>query len=305
MTDDASLLTGFRLRNHEQHLRAYGIHVYREGHEDLEHRFRSDDRVNIYSGSKTFTALAIGIAADEGLLHVDEPVVGFFPDLPHADGLESVHVRHLLQMTSGNPVTWFEPSDQAPQDVLATWLVTEPVLPPGEAFEYSNAATYVLGRVVHAVSGNDVRDYLLPRLFDPLGIVNPQWLRCPLGFSEAAKGLHLTTGEFARLGRLLLQRGRWCGTQLVPAEYVDAMHTDVVPTAHTMADPESAAGYGYQVWRCTQAGAWRADGKYGQFSVVLPAHRAVVTITAHNEGVANDLLRAVWAEILPLLPAAG
>ncbi len=305
MTTDTSPLAGFRLRTVEQHLGVYGIHLYREGHEDLEHRFRADDRVNIYSGSKTFTALAVGIAADEGLLRLDDPVTGFFPGTRHADGLEAITLRHLLQMTSGNPVTWFEPPAEAPQDVLGTWLATEPVRPAGERFEYSNASTYLLSRVVHAVSGTDVRDFLVPRLFDPLGIANPQWLRCPLGFSEAAKGLHLTTSEFARLGRLLLQRGAWHGTQLVPAAFVDAMHTDVVPTAHATADPESAAGYGYQVWRCTPHGVWRADGKYGQFSVVLPAHRSVVTITAHHEGVANDLLRAVWAEVLPLLPAAG
>ncbi|MCM3659955.1 hypothetical protein M3148_02935 [Georgenia satyanarayanai] len=56
------------------------------------------------------------------------------------------------------------------------------------------------------------------------------------------------------------------------------------------------------MWACTPDGAWRADGKYGQFSVVLPRHRAAVTITAHHEGAANDILRAVWDELLPLLP---
>ena len=66
-------------------------------------------------------------------------------------------------------------------------------------------------------------------------------------------------------------------------------------------DPESTGGYGYQVWRCTPDGAWRADGKYGQFSVVLPEQRAVVTVTAHNEVVANDILRAVWDTVLPRL----
>ncbi|WP_207947735.1 serine hydrolase domain-containing protein [Occultella glacieicola] len=301
MTRDANLLTGFRLRNAEQQLGAYGIHLHRDGHESVEHRFRADDRVNIYSGSKTFTSLAVGIARGEGLLELEDAVVGFFDGTPVADGNERITVRDLLQMSSGNPFNWFEPPQDSPTDIAATWFGTEPVRPPGERFEYSNASTYLLGRIVHAVSGQDVREYLMPRLFDPLGIAVPQWHRCPLGFPEAAKGLHLTTSEFARLGRLLLQDGQWDGTQLVPADYVGAMHTDIVDTTHHGVDPESVAGYGYQVWNCTPDGAWRVDGKYGQFSIVLPAQRAVVTITAHNEKAPNDLLRAVWGEVLPRL----
>ncbi|WP_154794138.1 serine hydrolase domain-containing protein [Occultella kanbiaonis] len=301
VTADANLLTGFRLRNAEQHLGAYGIHVHREGHEPVEHRFRADDRVNIYSGSKTFTAVAVGIAQGEGLLGLDDAVAGFFDGVPTAARNESITVRDLLQMSSGNPFNWFEPASESPTDIAARWLATEPVRAPGERFEYSNASTYLLGRIIHAVSGQDLREFLLPRLFDPLHIATPQWFRCPLGFPEAAKGLHLTTGELARLGRLLLQRGEWEGTALVPAGYVDAMHTDVVDTSHCGDEPEATAGYGYQVWNSTVDGAWRVDGKYGQFSIVLPEQRAVVTITAHNERVPFDLLRAVWDEVLPRL----
>lgn len=305
-TDDApltsTLLHGFRLRDAERHLGAYGVHVYAEGRGEVEHRFRSDDRVNLYSGSKTFTSLAVGIAADEGLLTLADPVAGFFPEVDRvAAGAEAVTIRDLLHMASGNTFTWFEPGQDQVRDRAAAFLASELVAGPGERFEYSNGCTYMLGRIVEKVSGQDLRDYLVPRIFDPLGIDNPQWLRCPLGYSLGASGLHLRTSEFARVGRLMLQGGAWDGEQLVPADYVAAMHSDVIATARRDVDPESALGYGYQVWLCSPDGAWRADGKYGQFSVVLPEQRAVVTITAHNELAANDLLRAAWEEILPLL----
>lgn len=297
---DAALLTGFRLRAAERRLGVYGVHLHREGHDPVEHRFRSDDPVHLYSGSKTFTALAVGMARSEGLLGLDDAVVDHFPRRGHADGAEAMTVRHLLQMTSGNPVTWSGQVEEP--DLLGAFLAAPLVAEPGSRFAYSNACSYVLGRVVHAVSGQDLRDFLLPRLFAPLGIRNPQWMRCPAGYSLGGVGLHLRTSEFARLGQLLLQDGRWDDRRLVPAEFVERMRTDVVDCSTFSEDPESSAGYGYQVWRCTVADAWRADGKYGQFSIVLPRHRAVVTVTAHHEGAANDILRAVWDEVLPLLP---
>ncbi|MBD8061384.1 serine hydrolase domain-containing protein [Oceanitalea stevensii] len=301
---DAALLTGFRLRTAEQNLGVYGIHLHREGHEPVEHRFRNDDPVHLWSGSKTFTAVAVGMAQAEGLLDLDDPVTRFFPGQAHADGVEAMTVRHLLRMTSGNTFTWWGPGQAEEDDLLGGFLRSELVAEPGTRFEYSNGCSYVLSRIVHAVSGEDLRDYLLPRLFAPLGIRNPQWMRCPQGFSQGGVGLHLRTSEYARLGRLLLQEGRWEDTQLVPAAYVERMHTDLADSSSFSEDPESRAGYGYQVWACTPDGVWRADGKYGQFSVVLPRHRAVVTVTAHHEGAANDILRAVWDELLPLLPAA-
>ena len=302
VTDDDHLLSDYVRADAERSLGSYGIHVHREGRAPVEHRFRADDRVNVYSCSKTFTALAVGVARAEGLLDLDDPVADHVPHVgPLGAGVEGVTLRHLLHMTSGSPITWFELPADAPRDVAGAFLRTDLVSAPGERFEYSNGSTYLLGRAVAAASGQDLRDYLVPRLFDPLGIVNPQWLRCPLGHSEAAKGLHLTTSELARLGRLLLQDGVWEGVELVPADWVEAMRTDVVDTAASADDPESAVGYGYQVWRCTREGAWRADGKYGQFSVVLPDLRAVVTVTAHNEVVANDILRAVWDTVLPRL----
>ncbi|WP_152189518.1 serine hydrolase domain-containing protein [Georgenia satyanarayanai] len=297
---DAAVLHGFRLRNAERNLGVYGVHLHREGHEPVEHRFRNDDTVEVYSASKTVVAVAVGIAQAEGLLGLDDAVVEFFPGVLHADGVEAMTVRHLLQMTSGTTCSWHTPVRGEEPDLLGAFLAAELAAPPGDRFMYTNACSYALSRIVHAVSGQDLRDYLVPRLFDPLGIGNPQWLRSPQGYSLGAVGLQLRTSELARLGRLLLQEGRWGEDQLVPADFVAAMHTDVVETAG-FPDPESMAGYGYQVWRCTVDGAWRADGKYGQFSVVLPRQRAVVTVTAHHEGAANDILRAVWDEVLPQL----
>ena len=105
----------------------------------------------------------------------------------------------------------------------------------------------------------------------------------------------------ARIGRMLLQRGAHEGAQLVPAPWVDALHAESSWVATGDPEPESTR-YGLGVWRCTPDGAWRADGAYGQFLLVLPAQEAVLTLTSHLEGRPGaEILRAVWEELLPLL----
>lgn len=300
---DRNLLTPFRLTVAERRLGVHAVHVSREGREPVEHRFRADDREHLYSVAKTFTAVAVGMARDEGLLELDDQVVRFFPHFAGraGDGVEAVTVRHLLTMTSGLDYAWFSDQPVLVPDLAADILAAGLVAAPGTRFAYSGAGPYLLGRIIHAVSGTDLRDYLMPRLFDPLGIHNPQWSRCPAGHSMAEGGLSLTTGELAAFGRMLLQEGLVDGTRVISADYVRLMHTDMADSSSFGPDEESSAGYGFGVWGCTVPGAWRADGKYGQFCVILPQQRSCITITSHHEGINGDILRAAWHDILPAL----
>lgn len=282
-----------------EHLGLYGVHVFIEGVGEREHRFRSDDFVHVFSCSKTFTALAIGMLVGSGDLGVQDRLVEHVtPVAAPARGVEEITVEHLLTMTSGSSMTCFTPEEKLADDVAAAFLTAPLTSAPGERFAYSNGSTYMLARIVEHVTGEDLRDFLMPRLFEPMGILNPQWFRCRRGHSWGAFGLHLRTSELARLGRLLLQRGVWDARTLVPEEWVDAMHGSWIPTDRPE-DPE-VGRYGYQVWKCSPAGAWRADGNFGQFSVVLPEERSVITVTAHLEGGRmHAILPALWRDVLP------
>lgn len=300
---DALLLLGLRQRIIERGLGVRGIHLHRAGRPDLEHRFVEDTPENLYSVSKTVTALAVGLAREEGLLDVEDLLVDHLPAPPggYGAGVERIRLRHLLTMTSGSPVTAFTEDERLDPDLTARFLATDMVDEPGSTFTYSNGSTYLLGRVVAERGGAELRDWLMPRLFEPLDLLNPQWFTCRAGHTWGATGLRLRTSELARIGRLLLQRGAWEGRQLVPGEWIDRLHADWVQTGDP--DPESPR-YGFQVWDCSVPGAWRADGAYGQFVVVLPEQEAVLTITSHREGTGQDILRAVWDELLPLLPTS-
>ncbi|NLL42404.1 MAG: serine hydrolase [Firmicutes bacterium] len=295
-----SLLNDFRLSVLEGNLSVYGIYVYQDGEILAAHRFRSDDRENLYSASKTFAAVGVGIAEEEGRFRLSDYVLDFFPELKDLaqPGSEKITVEHLLQMSSGHMFEDFELYRS--KELAELFFSTEMKAEAGSGFYYENLCTYMLGRVVEKVSGQTMREYLMPRLFDKLEIWNPQWSNCPQGHTFCASGLYLTTEELSRLGIMLLQSGVYKDQQIVSADYVRRMHGKWADTSSNL-DPENNGGYGYQVWKCTPPNTYRADGMYGQLSVVLEDYQAVITATSHNEHNHMNILRAMWNDILPKL----
>lgn len=279
-------------------LRALGVQVSRNGEVIAQHLWDEDCRRNVYSASKSFTAMAVGLAASEGLLTLDERLVDAFPAiLPEqvSDHLAAARVRDLLTMCLG-PAEGFLTSGQRPllqQDDWARAALAQPfTFRPGTRFVYNNVGPYLAGLLVQQRAGCDLVDYLLPRLFLPLGIRRPTWEVDPLGRTFGAGGLMLTLDELHRFGQLCLDGGCWQGAQLVPEDWVMACTSP-------QADNGSPYGYGYLFWGGPE-GSFRADGKYGQFSIILRRHHAVVSMLAECRQ-ADALLRAVFEEIVPQL----
>lgn len=253
----------------------------------------------LYSLSKSFTSTAIGLAVGEGLLSVDDLVTSFFPDAdvhtldPKVAGMK---VRHLLSMSSGHHEDTLERIRLAVgHDPAAAFLALVPEEEPGTWFTYNNGCTLMLSAIITRLTGSRLVDYLRPRLFEPLGIGPAYWAGIgplDLGFS----GLHLQTDAIARLGQLYLRGGVWNGDRLLPADWV-AQASSVQVDNPREPNPDWRQGYGFQFWRCRH-NAFRGDGAYGQFCVVLPEHDAVIAVTAAT-GDMQAILDAVWAELLP------
>jgi hypothetical protein len=160
----------------------------------------------------------------------------------------------------------------------------------------------MLSAIVQKATGSTVLDYLEPRLFAPLGIQKPTWETSPQGVSAGGYGLRLRTEDIARFGQLLLQKGMWNGHQLLPAAWVEA-----ATSLQTANGGDSLGwwdqGYGYQFWR-TRGTAYRGDGAFGQFCIVLPDQDAVVVITSgvKNMGAVMDV---VFDKLVPALKPAA
>ncbi|GAA4951521.1 serine hydrolase domain-containing protein [Actinoplanes utahensis] len=286
----------------KRNLGAYGIHVHRAGHPPVEHRFRPDERVNLYSVAKTFTAVALGLAEAEGRLTLDDRLLDHLPELRPlaADGFGAVTLRHLTTMTSGTSHRWFAHQRIDAADLLHEIVAAPLVAEPGTRFAYTGSGPYAVGRVIARVTGADLRAYLLPRLFQPLGLHDPTWRTCPLGFPFAESDLFLTTEELARFARLLLQDGEWEGRRVLPAGFARRMSRETVASSRRPPGGPYTHGYGLGVWR-DRDGAYRMDGAHGQYAVIDPARRAAVTVTAHS-GDDQALLAAIHDLVLSRLP---
>lgn len=270
MTRAALLRDDLVARIDDTGFRAHGVHV-RVGDDTATHRWTPDVREEIHSVAKAVAVLAAGIAVDEGLVSLDEPVSALLPTAA------VVTLRHLLSMSSGIDFPYSATMMSDWPDLAAEFL-SRPAR--GRVFQYSNASTYT---AMHALSQRtgDVEEYLRPRLFAPLGLDDVPWRRCPSGRVLAGEGLALRTEEMARLGLLIRDRGVWNGRRLVSTETVDAMHAGWIDTG--------GVGDGYR--RYALAGwegpgdAWRLHGAHGQ--LVVFAGDAVVTISADDHAGAD------------------
>lgn len=297
-----AFLHGFRLRCLEENLEVNTVEVFHIDRGTAAFDFKEQRALNIFSGAKTVTALAIGILIDQNKLNVDTLLVDIFPDKKEiAPGVEKIQIRHLLQMSTGKLTRMFKTEEINKADDYLDIFLREPLdAEPGSTFYYNNASTYCLSRVVEAVSGERLDLFLKPRLFEPLAIDRHEWHRCPrnhtLGFTE----LYLTGRDYAKIGRLLLQEGMWNERALLSSGFVQKMRADTIDSGF-FDEPELEQGYGYQCWRGTLEGSFRADGLYGQYSVISPRHRAVVTTTAHNVNYPYRIINAINEEIFDLL----
>lgn len=256
----------------------------------------------LYSLSKSFTSTAVGLAISDGLLSTEDTVTSFFPDRAPAaisDNLAAMKVRHLLTMSAGHERDATGPTVIAPDGDWARAFLGLPVpKEPGSLFVYNSAATYMLSAIVQKRTGKTVLDFLTPRLFRPLGFDHPTWATCPKGINTGGWGLSIRTEEIARFGQLYLQGGMWKGARLLPEAWVAEATTKKIANGN---DPNSdwAQGYCYQFWRCRH-GAFRGDGAFGQYCVVMPEQDAVVAITS-GLGDMQSVLNLVWEYLLPAM----
>jgi len=262
----------------------------------------------LYSLSKSFTSTAVGFAAQEGLLDVQQKVISFFQDdLPSkiSANLEAMRLKDLLTMSTGHAVDTTMMILPEGQVNWAQAILSAPVdFPPGTHFLYNSGATYLLSCIIQHVSGQTVLDYLTPRLFEPLGISGMTWETCPRGINTGGWGLSLTTEDLAKFGQFYLQKGCWDSRQLLSAAWIAEATSAPVRTDPEEREKEPSdwgQGYGYQFWRC-QHNAYRADGAFGQYCIVMPDQDAVLAITSQTPDM-QKVLDRVWKHLLPEMTA--
>ncbi len=272
------------------------------------HPYKPTLRHSLYSCSKSFTATAVGFALQEKLLSLSDKVVSFFPGLVSDTAnskLQHLTIKDVLMMSDGQ-----EPDPSFKTALDSNWarafLSTPLKYEPGTTFLYNSLGTYMLSAIVQKVSGQAIVDYLKPRLFIPLGITGMDWETDTKGVNTGGWGLRLKTEDMAKFAQLFLQKGKWNGRQILPLGWVEEASTFKIlqdPNApQTKKDSSDwLQGYCYQMWRCRN-NAYRGDGAFGQFMIVMPDQDAVIAITAETPDM-QDEINLVWKYLLPSFKA--
>jgi CubicO group peptidase (beta-lactamase class C family) len=258
----------------------------------------------LFSLSKSFTSSAIGFAVTEGLLLEEDTVLSFFPDdlpLEVSANLARMRVRDLLSMSSGHaddtlgPQIW-----QKPGNWVRTILEQPVPFEPGTHFVYNTGATFMLSAIIQKITGQNLLAHLEPRLLQPLGIEGATWESNPDGIAFGGFGMNARSEDIAKFGQLYLQKGVWNDRQILPESWIEqAARTHIDNADHSSNSGlgnDWGVGYGYQFWRCRH-GAYRGDGAFGQYCVVMPEQDAVIVMTAGMADMAAGL-NLVWDHLL-------
>ncbi|MEQ1567608.1 MAG: serine hydrolase, partial [Myxococcota bacterium] len=273
-----------------------------------------------WSVTKTFTNALTGIAVRDGLLSLDDSICAHLSGVPEASC--AVRVRDLLEFASG--WDWHETYEGGGlrtssvlamlygegQPDMATFVAGHPLRdPPGATWMYSSGDTNVLSAVVgRALRPTYGERFPWRALLDPIGAGGAVWERDGAGTYVGSSYLWATPRDLARFGLLWLDDGCWGGARVLPEGWVAASTAVNEPIRRRALARDPGDVQGRQVWLNQRLpeqgqdtlpwpdvpeGSYAAQGHWGQFVAVIPAHDLVVVRTADDRDGTFDRNRAL------------
>lgn len=257
--------------------------------------FNKDFCHRMYSQTKSFVAVAIGLLLEEGKLSLSDKIVDHFPEkiereIPHY--LAELTVEEMLTMTTaGNNVNWFTYGDPDRTHLYMNTNYADH--PAGTLWEYDSAGSQVLSALAEKLAGMPLLDYMKKKLFNKMGTFGTaEMLKTPNGDTWGDSAMVCTTRDIASFGQLCMRYGEWESEQLMSADYLRRATSRIVDNNENVHGGVFRHGYGYQIWRTEQNG-FAFVGMGHQLTVCLPDRDFVFTITSDNQGEASDSLREI------------
>ena len=219
--------------------------------------FNKDFCHRMYSETKSYVSIAIGLLEQDGKINLDECVYKYFPEkidgeiAPH---IKELTIRNMLTMqTTGNGPRWFDHTDPDRAHIYLNEHHME--VPSGMRWKYDSAASQVLSTLVEKISGVSLFEFLNTRIFSKLGTFKTATiLKTKNDDSWGDSALLCTTRDMASFARFLLNKGNWNGEQVLNKEYISTATSKVVDNDEIGFDSVFNKGYGYQIWRCDKNG---------------------------------------------------
>lgn len=260
-------------------------------HKDFLHR--------MYSQTKSYVGIAIGLALDDGFIRsLDDKIIEYFPEKLPAEGvnehLSNLTIRQMLTMnTAGTSrLTWFVAGNP---DRTNLYFCEEKNFHPSDCYyAYDSAASQVLCALVEKLSGKKLIEYLRERVFKHLGTFEKAYiLETPNGDSWGDSGLMCTLRDMASLGQFCMQNGNWKGKQLISEKYMSEATSCRVSNYDGFGSSYEGFGYGYQIWRMADNG-FAFVGMGDQITMCFPDKGLICAWTSNNQG--TDMYRKMMVQ---------
>ena len=248
-------------------------------HQDFNHR--------MYSQTKSFVGVAIGLLIEEGKLSLEDEVADYFPEKIEIElhrYLKEQTVRDMLTMsTVGSCRWWFNSGD--PDRTHLYFNNERPMRPSGTIWEYDSPGSQVLCSLVEKLAGKPMLDYMKEKLFNKMGTFqNATILKCPNGDSWGDSAMVCTLRDMASFGQLVMNYGVWEGERLTGEAYLKEASSKIVDNSETSHyTPYGCQGYGYQIWRVENNG-FAFVGMGDQLTLCYPDTGLIFTWTSDNQG---------------------
>lgn len=266
----------------------------------------ADSLHRMFSISKSFTSIAVGLLIDEAKISLDDPIVQYFPDkLPDQDNIHpwiaQMTIKNLLMMRSCHASTTYKLDMSS--DWVASFFTVQPTHPPGTLFHYDTSAAHTLCALVERLTGRSMLDYMKEKLHI-LGFSEESYMiKDPFGVSMGGSGLVALPLDLMKFGYFIAHRGLVLGRQLLSSSYIDLAVSPLTANCVPAPLPSEAQGYGLQFWRNERNG-FTCYGMGGQLIIFLPDYDLICVTTADTQSIQGgnqQIYDALYEEILPYI----
>lgn len=251
--------------------------------------FSKDSLHRMYSETKSFVAMAIGILVKDNKISKDDKITDYFPEkidgeLPNY--LSNMTIKQMLTMqTCGEPPYWFYHND--PDRTHLYLNENSATIPSGMRFRYDSAASQVLSSLVEKISGKSLFEFLKEKIFIHLGAFKKATiLKTKTEDSFGDSALICTARDMASFGRLVMNGGNWQGKQIIDEDFIKTAVSKVVDNNTIGFEGVFTQGYGYQIWR-TEYNGFAFNGMGGQLTICIPDKDFIFVCTGDNQGYSD------------------
>ncbi len=247
---------------------------------------------NSFSMAKSVVGLLIGIAKDDGLIKsIDDPVSNYLPNYDKGNR-KKITIRHLLSMSADivwNESAWNPLSHNAEAyygtDLKEMMDRVEYGENPGKTFDYKSGSTQVLGMIVQKVTGKSLSEYASEKIWKKIDTENSAYwsLDHENGTEKAYCCVYATSRDYARLGKLMMQNGKWNGQKIIDSGYVAECTRPA--NLKTVSGGKNKT-YGLTWWMNEHKGLdlFYARGIKGQYVICIPKKELIIVRTGHKRG---------------------